>query len=123
MTLKTKMKCPSTRIIKREDHTKYRHYITKHVATERFFYDASFERHIRSFNAIKVKNPKAFRRQLTGGPRQQKREIIEVDIMTKEIKVSSSSCLKAVIMIQAKWKSIYMRRKFLRIVEDHRERE
>ena len=37
--------------------------------------------------------------------------------------MSSKSCLKAVIMIQAKWRSIYMRRKFMRVVEDHREIE
>ena len=83
LVLKSKMKAPSTRIIKREDHTKYRHYITKHVATERFFYDSSFERHINKFNAIKVKNPKVFRKQLTGGPNKEKREFIIVDIMTK----------------------------------------
>ena len=34
--------------------------------------------------------------------------------------MTSKACLKAVIMIQAKWKGIYARRKFLRIVDDYR---
>ena len=38
LLIKTKLRCPSSRVIKREDHSGYRNYIKKYIPTERFKY-------------------------------------------------------------------------------------
>lgn len=60
-------------------------------------------------------------KQLTGGPRKEKKDVIIVDIGTKEIILSSKKCLHAIVLIQAKWKMIFTRRKYLKKIEDYRE--
>jgi hypothetical protein len=52
-----------------------------------------------------------FHRQLTGGPKENK-DYITIDLHRKKIQMTSTKCLKAIIMIQAKWKAVFYKKKF-----------
>jgi|JI10StandDraft_1071094.scaffolds.fasta_scaffold368547_1 hypothetical protein len=54
--MKSKLKYPSARVIKREDVGTMKQPMKKYIPTERFFYDKSFESKIKTLNAIKVKS-------------------------------------------------------------------
>ena len=56
-------------------------------------------------------------KQLTGGPSKGVRNYIYVDLSKKKIILSSKDCLKYVVMIQAKWKSVYQRKRFIAMIE------
>ena len=120
LMLKTKLKCPSSRVIKREDHGSGRTNLKRYIPSERFFYEPKFESHISDFNKVKIKSKEKYRTQLSGGPNVKVYNYIYVDLSKKKIEMSSKKCLKFVVMIQAKWKSIYQRKIFIRIRDKNR---
>lgn len=84
------------------------------MPSERFHYDKKFEDSINKLNKTKLLQPHkgGFSRQLTGGPRNQ-RDYLMVDLSKKKVILSSPLIVKSVIKIQAKWKAVYGRKKFL----------
>lgn len=68
---------------------------------------------IKENNKIKLSSAHSskFYQQITGGPKNLFHSI-RVDLTRKKIAMSSPKCLKFIIIIQAKWRAIYQRKKY-----------
>lgn len=64
----------------------------------------------------------AFKKQISGGPKREE-HFITVDLSKKQVYMSSPGLIKYVIAIQAKWRSVYQRKRFLVTLEETREKE
>ena len=96
----------------------------KYKPSERFFYEKNFENTITKMNKVKLahNHSNSYMEQLTGGPKGQK-DFITVDLSKKRVFMSSPLVVKYVIKIQAKWKAIYQRNRYLSAIEDVREKQ
>lgn len=63
-----------------------------------------------------------FYKQLTGGPKQQG-DYISVNLSKKKVFLSSPNIIKYIVKIQAKWKAVFAKKKYLAIIQDVRERQ
>jgi len=61
----------------------------------------------------------SYHNQLTGGPKKRTSYIV-VDLSKKKIFMSSPIILKYIVKIQAKWKAVFLRKKYLSMIEDVR---
>lgn len=84
------------------------------MPSDRFEYDKSFEKSIAIINKIKLASSHrtAFYKQISGGPKPSG-EKIRVNLAMKSVKMTSTKCMRAVILIQAKWKAMYQRKLYL----------
>lgn len=64
----------------------------------------------------------SYYKQLTGGP-QKKGDYISVDLNRKKVFLSSPLILRHVIRIQAKWKAVYQRKRYLAAIQEAREHQ
>lgn len=63
-----------------------------------------------------------YHKQISGGPKAQEKSIF-VDLSKKQAYLSSPSLIKYIILIQAKWKSIFQSKKFAIIFEEHKQQK
>jgi hypothetical protein len=124
LLLRSKVKHPSSKVIKREDQYSHRLKYRVYLPSERFHYEKGFENSINKLNRVRLNSThkSAFRRQITGGPKQEE-TFITVDLSKKQVYLSSPTIIRHVIAIQAKWRSVYQRKRFLQVLEEAREKE
>lgn len=95
----------------------------KYIPTERFHYEKSIENRIKILNSVKVKTERSFHKQISGGPGKVVINQVRVNLLKREIVLTSSQCLKSIIRIQAKWRGYMMRKRYLSMLEDHKMEE
>jgi hypothetical protein len=61
-----------------------------------------------------------FYKQLTGGPKKQG-DYISVDLSKKKVFLSSPTIVKYIVKIQAKWRAVFMKKRYLTLIQDVRE--
>jgi hypothetical protein len=120
--MKHKTKYPSSKLIKREDMYSHRLKYRTYIPSERFHYDKFFEDSIQKMNKVRLNrsHSHSYHNQLTGGPRKKGNYVV-VDLTKKKIFMSSPVILKYIVKIQAKWKAVYQRKRYLCALEEFRE--
>ena len=94
----------------------------KYIPGDKFYYDKGFQSTIEQINKVKLssRHNNSYHQQISGGPKK-KTDYVTVDLSKKKIYMSSPLIVKYVIKIQAKWRAVSLRNKYLLKLQDIKE--
>lgn len=67
-----------------------------------------------------MRHKTSYHKQISGGPMVREKSIY-VDLSKKQAYLSSPDLIKYIVLIQAKWKSVFQSKRFAIMLEEHRQ--